>query len=97
MDPKVIIIITVSYLYGFFELLMNLRQRSKGKIATSGDQGSLWWSYGLITIGYALAFAIGATKTGRIYPWNTSFAMGMALMVIGLMIRVHSILSLKQY
>jgi protein-S-isoprenylcysteine O-methyltransferase Ste14 len=97
MDPKVIIIIAVSYLYGFFEVVMNLRQRSRGKIASSGDKGSLWLLYGLITIGYALAFAIGATKTGRIYYWNTYFAIGMTLIVIGLMIRVHSILSLKQY
>ena len=97
MDPKVIIIIAVSYLYGFFEVVMNLRQRSKGKIAYSGDKGSLWLLYGLITIGYTLSFSIGATKIGRIYYWNTFFAIGMALIVIGLMIRVHSILSLKQY
>jgi len=97
MDPKIIIIIAVSYLYGFFEVFMNLRQRSRGKIASSGDKGSLWLLYGLITLGYALAFAIGATKTGRIYAWNTFFAIGMALFVIGLMIRVHSILSLKHY
>jgi len=37
------------------------------------------------------------TKTGRIYYWNTFFAIGMVLVVIGLMIRIHSILTLKQY
>jgi protein-S-isoprenylcysteine O-methyltransferase Ste14 len=97
MDPKIIIIIVVSYLYGFFEVFMNLRQRSKSKVTTSGDKSSLWWLYGLITVGYALSFSIGATKTGRIYYWNTFFAIGMALYVIGFMIRIHSLLTLKQY
>jgi protein-S-isoprenylcysteine O-methyltransferase Ste14 len=97
MDPKIIIIIAVSYLYGFFEVFMNLRQRSKSKVTTSSDKSSLWWLYGLITLGYALSFSIGATKIGRIYYWNTFFAIGMALVVIVLMIRIHSILTLKQY
>jgi protein-S-isoprenylcysteine O-methyltransferase Ste14 len=97
MDPKIIIIIVVSYLYGFFEVFLNLRQRSKSKVTTSSDKSSLWWLYGLITLGYALSFSIGATKVGRIYYWNTFFAVGMALVVIGLMIRIYSILTLKQY
>ena len=97
MDLKVIIIIAVSYLYGFFEVFMNLRQRNKSKVATTGDKSSLWWLYGLITVGYALSFSIGATKVGRIYYWNTFFAIGMALVVIGLMIRIHSIQTLNQY
>jgi protein-S-isoprenylcysteine O-methyltransferase Ste14 len=97
MDPKILIIIAVSYLYGFFEVFMNLRQRSKSKVTSSSDKSSLWWLYGLITVGYALSFAIGATKMGRIYDWNTFFAIGMALVGIGFMIRIHSILTLKQY
>jgi protein-S-isoprenylcysteine O-methyltransferase Ste14 len=97
MDPKIIIIIAVSYLYGFFEVFMNLRQRSKSQVTTSRDKGSLWGLYGLITIGYALSFSIGATKLGRIYAWNTFFAIGMVLFGIGLMIRIHSIVTLKQY
>ena len=97
MDPKIIIIIAVSYLYGCFEVFMNLRQRSKSKVTTSSDKSSSWLLYGLITVGYALSFSIGATKIGRIYDWNTFFAIGMALVVIGLMIRIHSILTLKQY
>jgi protein-S-isoprenylcysteine O-methyltransferase Ste14 len=97
MNLKIIIIIAVSYLYGFFEVFMNLRQRSKSKVTTSSDKSSLWWLYGLITLGYALSFSIGATRIGRIYYWNTFFAIGMALFVIGLMIRIHSILTLKQY
>ena len=97
MDPKIIVIISVAYLYGFFEFFMNVRQRRQSKVKTSRDKGSLWLLYGLITIGYALSFAIGATKFGRIYPWNTFFAIGMALFVIGFMVRVSSILTLKQY
>jgi len=97
MDPKIIIIIAVSYLYGFFELFMNLKQKGRGKVASSGDKGSLWLLYGLITLGYTLSFSIGATKTGRVHPWNTYFTIGMALTVLGLTIRVHSILTLKQF
>jgi protein-S-isoprenylcysteine O-methyltransferase Ste14 len=97
MDPKIVIIIVVSYLYGFFEVFMNLRQRSKSKVAASSDKGSLWLLYGLITVGYALSFSIGATTIGRIYYWNTLFAIGMVLVVIGFVIRLHSILTLKQY
>lgn len=97
MDPKIILIISVAYLYGLFEVYMNFRQRRQSKVKTSRDKGSLWLLYGLITIGYALSFAIGATKFGRIYPWNTFFAIGMVLFVIGFMVRVSSILTLKQY
>jgi protein-S-isoprenylcysteine O-methyltransferase Ste14 len=97
MDIKVIIIITVSYLYGFFELFVNLKQKGKSKVTIAGDKGSLWLLYGLITVGYALSFSIGATKLGRIYPWNTFFGIGMVLVVAGLTIRVHSILTLKQF
>jgi Putative protein-S-isoprenylcysteine methyltransferase len=97
MDLKIIIIIVVSYLYGFFEVFMNLRQRSKSKVSTSSDKSSLWWLYGLITVGYALSFSIGATKIGRISDWNTLFVVGMALVVVGFMIRIHSLQTLKQY
>ena len=38
----------------------------------------------------------GVTKIGRLYSWNIYFAIGMALLGIGLMIRIHSILTLKQ-
>ena len=97
MDPKIIFTIAVSYLYGFFELFMNFRQRIKSKVTSSSDKSSLWWLYGLITLGYALSFSIGATKIGRIYDWNTFFAIGMALFVIGLIIRIYSLLTLKHY
>lgn len=97
MDPKIIIIISVSYLYGLFEVFMNWRQRGRGRVTSSGDKGSLRLLYGLITLGYTLSFSIGATKIGRVYPWNTFFTMGMALVAIGLAVRIHSILTLKQF
>jgi protein-S-isoprenylcysteine O-methyltransferase Ste14 len=97
MDPKIMIIIAISYLYGFFEVFMNLRQRNKSKVTTSSDKCSLWWLYGLITFGYALSFWIGVTRAGRINNWDSFFAIGMTLFVIGLLIRIHSLLTLKQY
>jgi len=97
MDVKILIIIAVSYLYGFFEVFLNLRQRRKNNVTASNDKNSLLLLYGLITVGYFLSFAIGATKLGRIYYWNTFFAVGMSLVSIGLMIRIHSILTLRQF
>ncbi|MHC1724404.1 MAG: isoprenylcysteine carboxylmethyltransferase family protein [Aminipila sp.] len=97
MDLKIKTIIAVSYLYGFFEIFMNLRQRRKSKGTNLDDKNSLWWLYGLITLGYALSFSIGATKIGRIYDWNTFFTIGMALFVSGFLIRIHSILTLGQF
>lgn len=97
MDIKIIIIIAFSYLYAFFEVFMNWRQGSKSKVTNSGDRGSLWVLYGLITLGYSLSFFIGATKTGRMNYWDTFFAVGAVLALTGLMIRIQSILTLRQY
>jgi protein-S-isoprenylcysteine O-methyltransferase Ste14 len=94
---KLIIILGFSYLYGFFEVFMNLRQRSKRKTANSGNKGSLWALYGLITLGYILSFSIGATKIGRVYSWDTFLVIGVTLMAIGFIIRIQSMLILKQY
>ena len=97
MNPRLIVIVGFSYLYAFFEVFLNVRQRRKGKIAGSGDGGSLWVLYSLITLGYALSFAIGATRTGRLPDWNTLFALGAVLVVIGLFIRIQAILTLRQF
>jgi protein-S-isoprenylcysteine O-methyltransferase Ste14 len=94
---KLIIIIGFSYLYGFFEVFMNFRQKRNHPVATSGDKGSLRLLYLLITIGYVLSFSAGATTIGRIYSWNTFFAIGSVLVVSGLIIRIQSIVTLKQY
>jgi protein-S-isoprenylcysteine O-methyltransferase Ste14 len=97
MDQKVIVILVVSYAYGLFEVLMNLIQSRNSKIVASSRKSSAKWLYGLITVGYFLSFSIGATKIGRIYHWNALFALGMALFGIGLLIRLHSILTLNQF
>jgi protein-S-isoprenylcysteine O-methyltransferase Ste14 len=47
-------------------------------------------------VGYWLSFIVGSTRTGRIYHWNTFFITGLALAVIGLIIRVYSILTLNK-
>jgi protein-S-isoprenylcysteine O-methyltransferase len=97
MNPKMLIIIAFSYLYGFFELFMNLNNKNKSKVTRSGDKGSIWLLYSLITLGYALSFAIGATKIGRMPNWNIFFAIGAVLVVLGLAIRILSIMTLRQY
>ena len=99
MDIKIIIIIAFSYLYGFFEVFMSLRQKQKREkeIVKSGDKASIWILSVFIGIGYLLSFSIGATKIGRIYHWDIFFIIGAILTIVGLAIRIKSILTLKQY
>ena len=96
MDIKLISIITFSYVYGFFEIFMSLRHKKEKIVAKKGDKGSIWILAIFIAIGYWASFGIGATKIGRIYHWNIFFAIGAILIAIGLIIRVASILTLKQ-
>jgi protein-S-isoprenylcysteine O-methyltransferase Ste14 len=96
MDIRLIIIIVFSILYGFFEFYLGWNQSQKGNIVKSGDRLSVWIIIISISIGYWLSFIIGATKTGRIYHWNTFFLAGFILIIIGLIIRVTSIMALKQ-
>jgi protein-S-isoprenylcysteine O-methyltransferase Ste14 len=97
MATKLIIIIGFSYLYGFFEIFMNLRSRKKSNVTATGDKNSLWLLYGMITLGYTISFAIGATKIGRMDNWDVFFAIGFGLVIAGLIIRIQSILTLQQY
>jgi protein-S-isoprenylcysteine O-methyltransferase Ste14 len=97
MNTKIIIIISFSILYVMFEIFMSRRQRDKRSITTKGDKGSIWSIAGSISIGYWLSFIIASTKTGRIYHWNTMFIIGGILVVTGLIIRITSILTLKQH
>lgn len=96
MNTKVILIIVFSTLYGFFEIFMSRRQQDKRKISKSGDKGSIWLLTISISIGYWLSFIVACTKMGRIYHWNTFFVIGSILALTGLIIRVTSILQLKQ-
>jgi len=96
MGLKLLIIIAFSILYGFFEIFMSMRQSHKRSIVKSGDRLSIWILFISISVGYWLSFIIGATKIGRIYHWNTFFIIGFVLIVIGLIIRVTAILTLKK-
>ena len=96
MNVKLILTIAFSVLYGFFEIFMSKRQKGKRTISKSGDKGSIWILFISISIGYWLSFIAASTKTGRIYHWNTFFVTGSILAIIGLIIRVTSILALRQ-
>ncbi len=97
MNPKIIVIISIAYLYGFFEYYISFRQKQKIKIIHKGDKGSLWMLIISIAIGYFLSFSIATTKIGRIYNWNTLFALGILIIIVGLIIRIISIRTLNQY
>jgi protein-S-isoprenylcysteine O-methyltransferase Ste14 len=96
MNIKLIIIIAFSVLYGIFEIFMSRRQQSKREISTSGDKGSVWLLTLSISIGFWLSFIMASTKIGRIYHWDILFVIGSFFVIIGLIIRVTSILTLKQ-
>jgi protein-S-isoprenylcysteine O-methyltransferase Ste14 len=96
MNIKVQIIIAFSILYAFFEIFAGMRQRNKNKIVKSEDKLSIWILIISISMGYWLSFIIGATRTGRIYHWNTFFAIGSVVILIGLIIRITSIITLKK-
>jgi hypothetical protein len=96
MKLKLILIITFSLLYGLFEIFMSRRQKDKKEISKSGDKGSIWLLTFSITMGYWLSFLIAATKIGRVYYWNTFFVTGSVFALTGLIIRVTSIMQLKQ-
>jgi protein-S-isoprenylcysteine O-methyltransferase Ste14 len=97
MDTKVIVIIAFSYLYGFFEIFMSLRLRGKRTVVKTGDRLSIWVLVIFIALGYSLSFGIGATKIGRLNHWDTFFVTGTILVLMGLIIRIRSILALKQH
>jgi protein-S-isoprenylcysteine O-methyltransferase Ste14 len=96
MNIKLIITVSFSILYGLFEIFMSRRQKGKRTITRSGDKMSIWVLVISISAGYWLSFIIGSTTYGRIQPWNTYFAIGALLVVTGLIIRVTSILTLRQ-
>jgi protein-S-isoprenylcysteine O-methyltransferase Ste14 len=97
LNSKIVAIIAFSYLYVFFEILMSRMQRRNRTIEKSNDRWSIWVLIISIFIGYALSFKIGATSFGRLAPWNNYFAFGIALVIIGLYIRISAILTLKQH
>lgn len=96
MNTKLIIILSFTYLYGFFEIFMSVRQRHKRKIVKQRDRLSIWILTIFIAIGYSLSFSFASTKIGRIYHWDIFFALGAIMAILGLIIRINSILTLKQ-
>jgi protein-S-isoprenylcysteine O-methyltransferase Ste14 len=97
MNIKMILVIVFSILYALFEILMSMRKQDNRKISGSGDKGSIWLLTISISMGYWLSFIVASTKLGRIYHWNTFFAIGSFLVLTGLIIRVSSILKLRQH
>lgn len=96
MYTKLIIIIAFSIFYGLFEIFMSKRQKNKREISQTGDKWSVWVITISISFGYWLSFIIASTKIGRIYYWDLLFAIGFIVILLGLIIRVKSILTLKQ-
>ena len=99
MEIKLKIVIAVAFLYGLFELFMSLIQRlkRKRKRIKRGDRLSIWVLMLSILIGYFLSFSIASAKYGRIDHWIICIIIGSVLILIGLTIRVNSILTLNQY
>lgn len=95
VQMKLIVIIGFSYLYAFYEIYMNMRQRRKSVVRALRDKGSLWVLYISITIGYILSFSIGSTRIGRIYHWDTFFGIGVVMVVLGLIVRIQSMVTLN--
>lgn len=99
MDPKLTIIIAFCWLYGLFEIITGLvqRQKSQSDVVKAGDRGSFWVLCFLILIGFFLSFNIATSGIGKLYQWNTFFAIGATLSIGGLIIRIKSILTLREY
>jgi protein-S-isoprenylcysteine O-methyltransferase Ste14 len=97
MNIKIILLIVLSYLYLFFEIMMSRRHRRDRSIKKSDDKGSMWVIVISIFVGFTLAFRIGASTLGRIYHWDAFFAAGILLVMLGLYIRISSMQALRQH
>lgn len=96
MNIKLILIIVFSVLYGFFEIFMSMIQKGKGSISEKGDKKSIWLLMISISAGNWLSFFVASTRTGRIYHWNIFFGIGSLLVFAGMVIRIASILQLRE-
>jgi protein-S-isoprenylcysteine O-methyltransferase Ste14 len=97
MNGKIIFLIAFGYIYCSFEIYMSIRQKNKTKIVNVEDKGSLRVLYISISSGYFAAFLIAATKIGRIYYWDLFFILGLFIILVGLVIRITSIYTLKHH
>jgi protein-S-isoprenylcysteine O-methyltransferase Ste14 len=97
MPHKIIFLFVFASLYAAGEAAMGRRQARRSAGDRQADRGSLIGLYLSITLGYACSFAIGATRIGRLAPWNLYFALGCLLIVVGLAIRVAAIRTLDRH
>jgi protein-S-isoprenylcysteine O-methyltransferase Ste14 len=97
MENKLVIIITFACLYGFFEMLISFIQRRKSIIIKSEDKGSIWFLFICIGLGYWLSFSLKSIRIGRIDNWNTFFIIGTILAIICLIVRITSIMTLREH
>ena len=99
MDFKILSIIIFSYFYGFFEIFMSVRQKKKRDkaVKVGGDKGSIWLLMIFIAFGYFFSFRFGMTNVGRIYYWNLFYGIGVFMIVMGMIIRIFAINTLKQH
>jgi len=76
---------------------MSMRQKRERSIIKTGDKLSLLILILSISIGYWLSFGIGKTTIGRIYHRDILCVVGAIIIMAGLIIRIKSILTLKQH
>jgi protein-S-isoprenylcysteine O-methyltransferase Ste14 len=97
MDTKWIMVLVFAILYGLFEYYLNARQKRNLNIVKSSDKKSLQFLLIFLQIGNLLSFSIGATRIGRIDNWVLFIIIGALLVLIGIVIRISSIMTLKQH
>jgi protein-S-isoprenylcysteine O-methyltransferase Ste14 len=97
MDIRFIFITTVSTLYAFSELFMGIRQSRYSKVKIRGDKGSIWFMLLFISVAYFLTFGFFGTGIGRLNHRTIFFIIGVITSALGLVIRIKSILTLKQH
>ncbi len=97
MDTKWILVLVFAILYGLFEYYLNVRQKSNINIIKTSDKKSLQFLLVFLQIGNILSFSIGATKIGRIDNWMPFIIFGVLLVLIGIVVRINSIMTLKQH
>ncbi|MBK9388780.1 MAG: hypothetical protein IPN68_00830 [Bacteroidetes bacterium] len=96
MNTKVIIIFSFSILYGLFEIFHEQEGKVKEKYLNQVTKEA----FGYLSLLFqpdigCLYYCVN--KTGRIYHWNALLSLDQLAAAIGLIVRVTSILKLKQY
>jgi protein-S-isoprenylcysteine O-methyltransferase Ste14 len=90
------VLIMLSYLFLFSELLLSFIKRSKRKsVKIRGDKGSLTIIWIIITICLCAGFNLGKYNAWVVYNY-VIYAAGIMLFFLGLIIRWTSILQLKK-